>query len=471
MRLKLRTKILSIFILSIILSVVIFLFVIAYLINNGLWAGIGAPEMTAVVESATKEIQEISLFSEEDIKPILEGWKIKYPGMELELVTNQLKLIYTTASKQQIGTMNEMMESISDNEQLTKKRWVVAREINIVNGEKGYLVIIVPAEYFTAFSFNINGHKGEGVFGKMFIIGIAITLIISSAFAYMFSKSISKRFTELFKGISSFELGNLEIQIEDQSQDELGHLTVTFNRMATRLKHQIDIEKLYNDERKKLVSNISHDLRTPLTSIIGYSESLEKQVYEDEQERQKYIQIIRKKAIYMEKLLGELLEFSRLESGIVKLNKQKMDVVELVREVFIEYLPALEDNEIELKLELPENPLIVCVDKEGISRVLRNLIDNAVKYGSSGHGIDFSLKDIQDNFIFELKDEGLGIDHKNLEMIFQRFYREDRSRNSKEGGLGLGLAIADEIVKMHHGKIFVKSEVGKGSTFTVVLPK
>lgn len=468
---RLRTKIFTIFILSIIISVIIFIFINWYLINNGWWAGINTNDMERVANGAASQVQKLNSFNYLKIKSILNEWKEKYNGIELELLSERMKLVYTTASNQQIETMSELMESLSKHGEFSQTRWIVAREINMANDEKGFLVIIVPAKYYTALSFSINGLKGAGIFGKMFLIGLGITLIISSSFAYMFSKSISERFNILYKELSKFELDNMDIAINDTSQDEIGYLAVAFEKMSERLKNQVNVEKAYHEQRKKLVSNISHDIRTPLTSIIGYSESLENNVYEDEEEEKRYITIIRKKALYMEKLLRELLDFSRLESGHFVINKQKVDVSEMLRELLIEYLPVLQESMMEIDAEIPEYTIFANIDRDEIARVIRNLLDNAIKYGKDGVIISFTLADDYDNLRIELKDNGCGIDSKNLEFIFERFFREDKSRSTKEGGMGLGLAIADEIIKMHGGQIYVKSIHGKGSTFTVVLPK
>lgn len=441
------------------------------MINNGWWAGLSTNDMDIVADKVVSEITYVDTFSINDIEPILNNWKEKYKGIELELLSDKMQLIYTTAHKQQITTMSELLGSLSKHGQYAQKRWVVARELQLSNREKSYLVIVVPAEKFTAISVSTNGNRGYGILGKIFLTGLIITLIISNVFAFFFLKNISKRFTKLYGGIASFDLGNMDIIINDNSHDEIAHLAVSFNNMSERIKKQIDEEKAYQDERKKLISNISHDLRTPLTSIIGYSESLENNIYEDEEEKKKYIEIIRRKALYMEKLLGELLEFSRLESGSLELKKQVLDTSELFREILIEYLPILQDNQIELKTDIPDNKLMAFIDKDRISRVLRNLMDNALKYGKSGGIIELSLIDENDIFRFEVKDNGLGIDEKFLELIFKRFYRGDKSRNTKEGGMGLGLAIADEIVKMHGGRIDVESSLGEGSKFIVSLPK
>lgn len=468
---KLRAKILVIFLSSIIISVIIFLFTIWYLVNYGWWAGITANVMNIAADGAASQIQKINAYNCITLKPILNSWKEEYKGMELELLSSQLESICSTTAKQQIDSMKVLIQGLSRHGEYLQERWIVAREIDGANGVKYYLVITVPAKYFTSISFNVNFPKGEGILGKMFMIGLGITLAISSAFAYALTKNISKRFTTLYKEISSIELGNMDIAIKDNSHDEIGYLTVIFNNMSARLKRQIEEEKTFQEERKMLIANISHDLRTPLTSIIGYSESLENNIYETEEEKQKFIRIIRKKALYMNKLLEELLTLSRLESENYTLKKQEIDIAELVREILIEYLPVIENNKFELRASIPEKLLLATVDKDGIARVLRNLLDNAVKYCRDGGPIEFLLTNEDDKLRIELKDNGPGIDNKNLELIFKRFYREDRSRNCQVGGMGLGLAIVNDIIKLHGGKIYAQSTLGKGSTFVIILPK
>jgi signal transduction histidine kinase len=468
---RLRSKILIIFVSSIIISVIIFLFVNGYLLYHGWWAGINTNDMDFVAENAARQIQNIDSLDSLKVKSILNEWKAKYNGMELELLSEEVDLICSTASSRQITNMSELVNSLSQHGVYAQKRWVAAREVKLYNGEKSFLVVVVPAKYFTAFSFSINGVNGAGIFGKMFLIGLGITLIISSAFAYIFFIGISKRFGTLYREISRFELGNMDIKINDSEKDEIGHLGGAFKKMAGRLKDQLDAEKSYQEERKRLVSNISHDIRTPLTSVIGYSESLENNVYENEEDKKRYISIIRKKALYMEKLLSELLDYSKLESGCFVIKKQRVDLAELLREILIEYLPALQENMMEFNVDIPEGPVLADIDKDEISRVVRNLLDNAFKYGKDGVVIEVSLTDDQDNLYIKFKDGGNGIKRENLEFIFERFFREDKSRGTEDGGMGLGLAISNEIVKLHGGQISVDSEPGKGTTFNVILPK
>jgi hypothetical protein len=171
------------------------------LINNGWWSGISTNDMYIAADGVMSQIEKNDSFDYVKVKPILNSWRDKYNGMELELFSDQFRLICTTASKQQISTMSELLQGLSKHGQFSQKRWVVSREIDLANGEKRYLVIVVPAKYFTAISFSINGLKGAGIFGKMFLIGLGITLVISSAFAYIFTKGISKRFTTLYKGM------------------------------------------------------------------------------------------------------------------------------------------------------------------------------------------------------------------------------------------------------------------------------
>ncbi|NLD49711.1 MAG: HAMP domain-containing histidine kinase, partial [Clostridiaceae bacterium] len=334
---KLKSKIILIFISSIILSVIIFLVVIAYLMSNGWWSGVSNYDMEFVADSISVQIaQADSLYEEDSYKRMLDEWKYKYPGMELELFSDKMELICTTAREQQIQTIGELLESLSKHGQFSQDRWVSARELTTKNGVK-YLVVLVPSKYYSAISYSVNMPKGAGIFGKMFLIGLGISLVISGVFAYIFTKGIIRRFNILYEKISSFDIENMKIKIVDTSNDEIGYLALMFNRMSERLKNQVDDEKAYQNERKKLVANISHDLRTPLASIVGYSETLASGIYENEDEKKKYIDIIKKKALYMDQLLSELLDYSRLESGGYILKKSKIDITELVREILIEY--------------------------------------------------------------------------------------------------------------------------------------
>ncbi|HEX7712742.1 MAG TPA: HAMP domain-containing sensor histidine kinase, partial [Bacillota bacterium] len=171
-----------------------------------------------------------------------------------------------------------------------------------------------------------------------------------------------------------------------------------------------------------------------------------------------------------EKLLDELLEFSRMESDGFQLQLAETNLAELAREILIEYLPFIKEQDINLQADIPDSPVSARVDPNRISRVLRNLIDNALKYGSQGKYLRVAVTSTQTTISIEVEDRGPGITETEQAKIFDRFYRIDKGRNSAAGGAGLGLAIAREIVRKHGGQIRVTSEKGKGTIFGVELP-
>ncbi len=465
---NLQLKIYIAYLSSLILSVVIFLVVIWYLMSNGNWSGISMTDMQKAAEGAA---QSISLEdSPETVNVILKKWSQKYPAMVLELFSEKRGILTVTSDRIKITDMGELISCLTYNGSRSQDNWVYATKAEWGKQEKVYVIVIVPSKEYTAVTFRLNGAKGYGLFGKMFLIGLGITLIITCSFAYLFTRKLSKRFHQLMKGIEDLDMENLDVKIQNPSRDEIGRLADTINHMTARLREQVRVKQEYQEERKKLVSDISHDLRTPLTSIIGYAEALDDKLYDNEEELYRSIAIIRKKAVYMERLLKELLDFSRYESAGRKTDKQQTDITELARELLIEYLPLLEKEEIALIAEIPDKLPPIEIDRDMITRVIRNLLDNAVRYGKSGKKIEFMITEEIEYQQIIIRDYGPGIPKENLPHIFERFYRGDKSR-ATDGGMGLGLAIADEMVRLHCGKIEVASPEEKGTAILVRLPK
>ncbi|MHC1748592.1 MAG: ATP-binding protein [Cellulosilyticaceae bacterium] len=467
---KLRLKIISIFLVSIAISVIVFFYTTSYLVEHVAWKGINFEMMDKAVAEAQTKISLLSKIEENKIQIIGEEVAEKYQGMIIEAISKDESWYLTTAKTQQIKTVHEMLNHLSEHNKYQQKQWSVAKEVTTQNGESMYVLVIVPQEHFRLLYWHINGDQGLKVTRTIVSAGFMITLTVSTFCAFIFSRSMLKRFNHLYHGIAQFGLGNTKVTVDDKKKDEIGELVHTFNQMAYKINEQVEVQKEQENKRRELVSNISHDLRTPLSSIVGYTESLRNGIYDDEAEQNQYLEIIYKKALYTEKLLGELLDFSRLECGALTLYKEKVDLAELTRAVLIEYLPSMEERQIELGVDIEEGIALVEIDKAQISRVIRNLLDNAIKYGSQGKIIRVSIKRYSNRVELWVMDKGQGIPKDALEHIFERFYRVDKSRNTKEGGMGLGLAIVDEIIKKHKGTISVASETGDGTTITVVIP-
>lgn len=461
---KIKYKIIGLFVLSIIISVLVFSITFYYLLDKGYLAGVSPDKMLGANEQVAAQIDNKQLEKQEIIDAI-EKANRAYPNMRFSVLLDSDEVI-EGCKHVGIASVGEMIEQLASNDQYDRNTWMVAKSI-IISGEQGYLITAVDKKDFKTIIYYFNGPKARGVLGKMMLLGLCMTVVITSLVTYLFSRGLMVRMKKIDKGIDAFEIGSLSTRIEDQKKDELGKLAIRFNEMADKIESQVKEQAAYEEKRKQLISNISHDLRTPLSSVIGYSELL---LEGDEQEdKTRYLNIIHRKALYMEKLLDQLLEFSRLESGRMVVSLKQGDIVECVREILIEYIPTMDKENIELILELEEEPILVAFDQDKIERVIRNLIDNAFKYGMTKKKLRVAAYRKERQAIIEIEDFGEGMDAETLSHLFERFYRGDKGRSTKVGGMGLGLSIAQEIMKQHHGNIEITSVVKQGTKAMISL--
>ena len=215
--------------------------------------------------------------------------------------------------------------------------------------------------------------------------------------------------------------------------------------------------------RSDFVTNASHELRTPLTAIQGYAETLLDKTNGKKKQRQQFIVRIYEQAVYLSGLISDLLNLSKIESGSLQLNFETCKIADLRKKITNLFEPLFSESKMNFEWEIPDDPTEIYVDPELITQVLVNLIDNAIKYTESGGTISVLFQTKEDNIIFQIKDMGIGIPKQELERIFERFYRVDTDSTNKVKGTGLGLSIAKHIVLQHDGRIWVESEVGKGT--------
>ncbi|MBO5199291.1 MAG: HAMP domain-containing histidine kinase [Lachnospiraceae bacterium] len=308
----------------------------------------------------------------------------------------------------------------------------------------------------------------SGVFTVMAVVMIAVGIFLFIVYFMLLTRRFSSYLTEIGAGIERISTGDLESRIEIRSDDELGWIAESLNRMADEIKELMAEERSTENTKNELITSVAHDLRTPLTSILGYLD-LAASGKLNEETRQKYISIAYSKSKRLEKLIEDLFSFTKLTSGEMRMNIQHFDLVKMMEQMIDEFYPSFQDNHLECEF-LPRTPQIMMdADADKLARAFANLISNAVKYGAAGKNIRIEMEEKAGKAVVSVTNYGELIPEKDLANIFNRFYRVENSRSSETGGSGLGLAIARSIVEMHEGSIGVKSDFD-GTVFTVVLP-
>ena len=267
--------------------------------------------------------------------------------------------------------------------------------------------------------------------------------------------------------------GNLDFEVEVHNKDEIGELCKDFEEMRIRLKDNAE-EKLRSEQQsKELISNISHDLKTPITAIKGYVEGLIDGVADTPEKQNKYLQTVYSKAIDMDHLINELSFYSKIDTNKIPYTFSRLNVVGYFEDCAEDLSRELEDEHIGFSYQnYVDDSVQMIADAEQIKRVINNIVGNSKKYSDKADTkIHMTIKDVGDFVQVEIEDNGKGIAAKDLPYIFDRFYRTDASRNSSKGGSGIGLSIVKKIMEDHGGKIWVTSKEGIGTVMYLVLRK
>ena len=267
--------------------------------------------------------------------------------------------------------------------------------------------------------------------------------------------------------------GNLDFEVEVHNKDEIGELCEDFEEMRKRLKDNAEEKLRAEQQNKELISNISHDLKTPITAIKGYVEGLMDGVADTPEKQNKYLQTVYSKAIDMDRLINELSFYSKIDTNKIPYTFHRINVVGYFEDCAEDLGRELEDEQIEFTYENSvEGSVQMIADAEQMKRVINNIVGNSKKYSDkSERKIQMRIKDVGDFIQVEIEDNGRGIAAKDLPYIFDRFYRTDASRNSSKGGSGIGLSIVKKIMEDHGGKIWASSKEGVGTVMYLVLRK
>ena len=313
---------------------------------------------------------------------------------------------------------------------------------------------------------------------KNLLIDIMVSIVLILALtACMLTVWI---YTSLINPIKKLQLaaqnikeGNLDFTIEAESKDEIGELCTSFEEMRQRLKDNAEEKINAEKENKALISNIAHDLKTPITAVKGYAEGLIDGVADTPEKRDKYIRTIYNKANEMDTLINELTLYAKIDTNRIPYNFAKINVADYFNDCVEELGLDLESKNIGLAyFNYTDENTVIIADPEQLRRVIHNIIGNSVKYLDKERGlINIRIKDVGDFIQVEIEDNGRGIAAKDLPYIFDRFYRTDASRNSSTGGSGIGLSIVKKIIEDHGGKIWATSKESIGTVMYFVIRK
>ena len=286
-------------------------------------------------------------------------------------------------------------------------------------------------------------------------------------------RSIEVPLVKLKKATQNIKEGNLDFVLEVEGKDEFSQLCQDFEEMRKRLKESTEEKILMDKENKELISNISHDLKTPITAVKGYVEGIMDGVADTPEKMDRYVRTIYNKTNEMDHLINELTFYSKIDTNRIPYTFSKLNVEDYFSDCAEELGLEMETRGIELVYaNYVEKDVQVIADGEQIRRVIHNIVSNAIKYMEKPKGIiQLRVKDVGDFIQVEIEDNGKGIAAKDLPYIFDRFYRTDVSRNSSKGGSGIGLSIVKKIMEDHGGKVWATSRLGIGTIMYFVLRK
>lgn len=306
---------------------------------------------------------------------------------------------------------------------------------------------------------------------KWILLSLSVSFFTFLIFNYLYKRIILQRLNLIVKNVYSTNKENSE-SLNNKSSDELlENMELEIEQWESEKIKEIDKLKEQEAFRREFLGNLSHELKTPVFSIQGYILTLLEGGLEDQEVNKLFLERASKATERMASIISDLDQITKIEADSLRLDIRPFDIVELVKDTFESLDLKAKEKNIALTLENEYSAILVDADKNKIAQVLTNLIGNSIFYGNQNGKTAISISNVDDLVLISVQDNGLGIEDVHLNRLFERFYRVEKSRNRNEGGSGLGLAIVKHLLEAHGQSITVKSEVGKGSTFSFGLNK
>ena len=320
----------------------------------------------------------------------------------------------------------------------------------------GAFFCIKPVEEYDA---TLNG------FYYALIISMTMAFLLIIVLLYFFSKSFVKPINEMKNSSVSMANGNFSIRVKENEKNEIGELATAINFLASSLEEKQALAAQLEQTRRDYVANVSHELRTPVSAIRAFSETLSDGMINDDIQKNKYYGMILQESVRLEKLINDMLDLSRLQSGKTALKKSFVDMASILKNVVVSYQQIADDMDINLDCNINFNEIPEAFsNSDRITQVIIILLDNAIKYTPSDGIVTIDASWDENVIKISVRDTGIGIADEDIPFVFERFYKSDKSHSTK--GTGLGLSIAKEIITRLDEKILVESELNKGTAFT-----
>lgn len=447
---------------------IIFVFIMIIIFLLGIALAIFTIGKMTLSEDYIKDTQKSFMASrivKSDYKNI-DAKRITSYGGWVEILDSNKNVIYVIGNKKDnkkkysedelLNFMNLNYNNLKNN----KSYFYSITPFTISNGKKFYCIVRVP---YNVMNIDVDianpsdkyiRKAAISIVGSIFIV-ILFLIISVFGYAHLTSKKIVRPLKEILKGIKKMTEGVYSTRIDFNAENEFAEIKDAFNFMAEEIQtSEIERNKLENS-RQQLLVDISHDLKTPLTSIRGYAKALNDGMVDDEEKVKKYLNIIYNKSERATLLIENLHEFTKLDNSQYKINKEEQDFSEFVREIVSEFYNEFEEKHFELEIDLPEHEIMYKFDKLEMERAISNIISNVLKYNPSGTKARIELSNDNHGIQLIIEDDGIGIDENLKENIFDPFTRGDKARRTK-GGTGLGLSITNKIIQKHGGSLILE---------------
>lgn len=407
-------------------------------------------------------------------------------GGNITILSPNLNLQITTSRYEENDLSNiDILEQIEYLRLKKGKNFTSVVSENINNNDKSIFFIgeLSSGGFFIGQKAIKEIEKSAQIARLFLVIASIGTLLIGTAIVYFLSQKLTKPIMEISNVAGEISKLNFNEKVEVKSDDEIGILGTNINHISkklntvlteltlanSKLREDIEKEKELEKMRRKFVSNVSHELKTPISMIAGYIEGLKYNIAKTKEDKEYYYDVIIDETDKMNNLINDLLTLSSYESGNFSINKENIDISNLLKNIIDKYRRNIEEKNLDLIIDIPER-LIISADSLRIEQIITNFMNNALKYGKEGGNIKITLEDLTDKIKLSFYNSGDKIDEKELENIWTSFYKADSDKKHINSGTGLGLAIVRAIVELHGGSYGAINKKD-GVKFFVALPK